>query len=57
MKKYKVAVVGATGVVGKEITDTLYQRKFPVDSLKLLASKNSVGQSLPFGNETIMLKN
>ncbi len=53
MKKYKVAVVGATGVVGKEITDTLYQRKFPVDSIKLLASKNSVGQCLPFGNDEI----
>ncbi len=53
MKKYNVAIVGATGVVGKEIAETLYQRKFPINTLRLLASENSLGQSLPFGPDEI----
>ena len=43
-----VAVVGATGAVGREMLRVLEQRKFPVDRLVALASARSAGQKLPF---------
>ena len=43
-----IAVVGATGAVGVEILRVLERRNFPVASLKLLASKRSVGKTLDF---------
>ncbi len=46
MKEFNVAVVGATGAVGNEMIETLQQRKFPVRSLKLLASERSLGVSI-----------
>ncbi len=46
MKKYKVAVVGATGLVGQEFTKILEQRNFPMDSVSLLASDRSAGKKL-----------
>ena len=52
-KKYNVAVVGATGVVGREMIKTLEQRKFPVASLRPLASERSRGQTVPFNGEQI----
>jgi len=48
MKLFNVAVVGATGAVGNEMIEILEQRKFPVGSLKLLASERSFGLSLGF---------
>src|SRR5271157_1274235 len=53
MKEFTVAVVGATGAVGNEMIDTLAQRKFPVRSLKLLASERSLGVSLPYKGEDV----
>jgi len=47
-KSYSVAVVGATGAVGLEMIKTLEQRKFPVGSIKLLASERSEGKELSF---------
>jgi len=44
----RVAIVGATGAVGVEILRVLERRNFPVASLKLLASKRSVGKTLEF---------
>jgi aspartate-semialdehyde dehydrogenase len=44
MKKYKIAVVGATGAVGETILDILAQRKFPASEIYPLASQNSVGE-------------
>jgi len=55
-KSYNVAVVGATGVVGKEIIETLESRCFPVKSLKLLASERSVGMSIPFKEDHICIE-
>ena len=52
-KEYTVAVAGATGAVGNEMLITLEQRNFPVKSLKLLASKRSVGKQLEFRGEAI----
>ncbi|MDR1941419.1 MAG: aspartate-semialdehyde dehydrogenase [Endomicrobium sp.] len=49
MKKYKVAVVGATGAVGREMIKMLESRNFPVESVKFLASQRSVGKKLMFG--------
>ena len=43
-----IAVVGATGAVGVEILRVMERRNFPVASLKLLASKRSVGKTLEF---------
>lgn len=48
-----VAVVGATGMVGKEMIKTLGERKFPVKKLRLLASKNSAGKRLEFKGKFI----
>lgn len=53
MKKYVVAVVGATGVVGKEIMKVLEQRKFPVQKLVPLASERSLGETVHFNDENI----
>lgn len=51
MKRYKVAVVGATGAVGQQIIETLEKRKFPVGRLVPLASKRSVGKEVSFKDE------
>ncbi len=48
MRKYNVAVVGATGVVGTEMISTLERRNFPVKELILLASERSLGKELTF---------
>ena len=47
----KVAVVGATGAVGREMTRTLEERDFPVDELVPLASVRSAGRVVPFRDE------
>ncbi|MFC1621021.1 aspartate-semialdehyde dehydrogenase [Candidatus Omnitrophota bacterium] len=47
-KKYNVAIVGATGVVGSEFIKVLEQRKFPVNEIRLLASGRSKGKVLKF---------
>jgi aspartate-semialdehyde dehydrogenase len=53
MRARSVAVLGATGVVGQEILSILEQRKFPVRSLKALASPRSAGKKVRFGGEDI----
>ncbi len=56
MGQYHVAVVGATGAVGHEFLKVLDQRDFPLKSLKLLASKRSVGKTLKFKGETLKVE-
>ena len=51
MRPQNIAVVGATGAVGVEILRVLERRSFPVASLKLLASKRSVGKTLEFNGK------
>lgn len=51
---YKVAVVGATGNVGREILETLSQRKFPVREVVALASARSKGKEVSFGDDKIL---
>ena len=51
---YRIAVVGATGAVGREILKTLAERAFPVDSIVALASGRSAGQEISFGEKTVL---
>ena len=52
-QEYVVAVVGATGVVGKEMISTLESRDFPIKELRLLASERSAGQMISFRGDAI----
>ena len=51
MKKYNVAVVGATGNVGREILNILDERNFPVKNLYAIASERSKGKEIKFGKD------
>ena len=46
MKTYNVAILGATGAVGREMYKVLMERKFPIGQLRLLASARSAGKVL-----------
>lgn len=48
MKKYNVAILGATGAVGQEFLNLIAERNFPFNELKLLASKRSAGKIINF---------
>ena len=48
MKKYNVAILGATGAVGQEFLNLIEERNFPFANLKLLASKRSAGKKIRF---------
>ncbi len=51
---YRVAVVGATGNVGREILQTLAERNFPVDEVVALASQRSAGGEVSFGEDDLL---
>ena len=53
MKKYTVAVLGATGAVGREMLRILQERDFPVEKLIALGSDRSVGTTVSFAGEQI----
>ena len=53
---YKVAVVGATGNVGREMLDILAERRFPADEVVALASRRSQGVEVSFGDKTLKVK-
>ena len=55
MKRYNVAILGATGAVGREMMKVLEERQFPIAQLKLLASSRSAGKTILFnGREQII---
>lgn len=56
MSGYNVAIVGATGLVGQEFIRVLNQRKFPLKSVRLLASDRSAGRRLPFNGHEITVE-
>jgi len=56
MKKFRVAIVGATGLVGQEFIKVLEQRDFPMDSVELLASDRSAGKKLFVSHSEIVVK-
>jgi aspartate-semialdehyde dehydrogenase len=51
---YRVAVVGATGAVGREMLKTLAERRFPVDDIAAVASGRSAGAEVSFGEERVL---
>lgn len=51
MTKYNVAVIGATGSVGREIINILAERDFPVKNIFAVASNNSIGKQVSFGDD------
>ncbi len=56
MKKYEVAIVGATGLVGQEFIKILLQRNFPMNSINLFASDRSAGRKLVVNHQEIEVK-
>jgi aspartate-semialdehyde dehydrogenase len=53
---YKVAVVGATGNVGREMLEILAERAFPADEVIALASRRSLGAEVSYGDRTLKCK-
>lgn len=56
MRKFKVAVVGATGAVGLEMIKMLESRNFPTESIKFLASERSIGKKLTYNGKEITVE-
>ncbi len=51
---YKVAVIGATGNVGREVLKTMAERDFPADEVVALASSRSVGTEVSYGEDKVL---
>jgi len=51
---YRVAVVGATGAVGREMLKTLAERRFPLDDVAAVASGRSAGAEVSFGEQRVL---
>ena len=56
MKKYDIAIVGASGLVGETILKILEERKFPINNLYLLASERSLGRSFSFRDSKLSVE-
>ncbi len=56
MKKVNIAVLGATGAVGREMLKVLQERNFPINQIKALASARSAGMKLPFAGGEIVVE-
>ena len=56
MKKYNVAILGATGAVGQEFLDIIAERRFPFKSLRMLASARSAGKKLDYLGKTYTIE-
>ena len=52
--RYNVAIVGATGAVGREMLQTLSERNFPIENVYALASKSSVGKEVSFWENKVL---
>ena len=55
-RKFKVAMVGATGAVGETLIGILKERKFPVGEFVALASERSAGGQVDFGNQKVTVQ-
>ena len=53
---YNIAVLGATGAVGHEMLTILSERNFPIDNIYALASKNSAGKEVSFGDDVLKVQ-
>ena len=56
-RKFDVAIVGATGVVGESMLEILAERSFPVGEVHALASERSLGKTVAFGNRELAVQN
>lgn len=56
MKKFNIAIVGATGAVGETMLNILSKRKFPINNLKLLASRRSVGKEFSYNGKQVFVE-
>ncbi|WP_425060917.1 Aspartate-semialdehyde dehydrogenase [Sporomusa carbonis] len=56
MKKYNVAILGATGAVGQEFLKLIEERNFPFNELKLLASERSAGKTIEFMGKSYIVE-
>lgn len=56
MSGYKVAIMGASGAVGRKMVEILEERNFPVKELKLLATERSVGRTIDFHGEPVKVE-
>ncbi len=56
MKEYKVAILGATGMVGQEFIKVLEQRNFPMESISLLASDRSAGKKMFVSHRELLVE-
>ena len=56
MKEYKIAVVGATGVVGEMMRKVLEEKKLPISEYVFFASEKSAGKKIMFMNEEYEIK-
>ena len=56
MKKYAVAVVGATGLVGRKMSQVLEEHRFPVGEIRLLASARSAGRTVTFAQKDVPVR-
>ena len=56
MKQYRVAILGATGEVGREMMKILAERHFPLAELKLLASARSAGKKMTFAGKELTVE-
>ena len=56
MKKYNVAVVGATGNVGRSFFNSLDERKFPINKIHAVASSQSIGKQVSFGDNILSVE-
>ena len=56
MRRYNVAIVGATGVVGSQMLETLAKRNFPVNKIRPLASERSVGKKISFKGKKVKVE-
>ena len=52
-RKFNIAVLGATGLVGKNIIEGLEERSFPIDTLFPLGSERSAGQTVSFNGDEL----
>src|SRR5687767_11449972 len=51
-----VAVVGATGAVGRVMLDILYERNFPAREVRAIATARSAGKKIPFADTTLIVQ-
>ena len=53
---FRVAVVGATGNVGREMLNILAEREFPTEEVFAIASRRSIGTEVSYGDQTLKCK-